>query len=51
MPYFDPNFVLARSDPDSCRSRELNWRLGRPGEGQGGPNKGHLVTKVVVKKS
>ena len=36
---FDRNFVSAGSRPDSCRSRELNRR---PGEGQGGPNKGQL---------
>ena len=31
---------------DSCGSRELNRRQGRPGEGQGGPNKGHLDPKI-----
>ena len=30
------------SNPDFRGSRELNQRLGRSGEGQGGPNKGHL---------
>ena len=35
--------------PDSRGSRELNRRLGRPGEGQGGPNKGHLDPKIVPK--
>ena len=33
------------SDPDFCGSRELNRSLGRPGEGQGGPNKGQLDPK------
>ena len=28
------------------RSRELNRRPGRPGEGQGGPNKGHRHPKI-----
>ena len=40
------NFVSARSRPDSRMSRELNRRPGRPGEGQGGPNKDHLETKI-----
>ena len=34
------------SDPDFRGSRELNWSLGRPGEGQGGPNKGQLDPKI-----
>ena len=34
------------SRPDSRGSRELNRRLGRPGEGQGGPNKDHLDSKI-----
>ena len=38
------------SDLDSCRSRELNRRHGRPGEGQGGPNKGHLDTNFGPKR-
>ena len=37
------------SRPDSCGSRELNRRPGRPGEGQGGPNKGHLDPKIGQK--
>ena len=41
--------VETGSDPDSCRSRESNWRLGRPGESQGGPNKGHLDPKISKK--
>ena len=35
------------SDPDFRGSRELNWRLRRPGEGQGGPNKSHLDPKIT----
>ena len=36
----------AHSDLDFRRSRELNRSLGRPGEGQGGPNKGQLDLKL-----
>ena len=43
---FGRKFVSAGSRPDSHRSRELNRRPGRPGEGQGGPNKGHLDPKI-----
>ena len=35
------------SRPDSRWARESNQRLGRPGEGQGGPNKVHLDPKIV----
>ena len=44
--YFSSKFCFSRLELDSRRSRELNWRLGRPGEGQGGPNKGHLDPKI-----
>ena len=37
------------SRPDSRGSRELNRRPGGPGEGQGGPNKGHLDPKIGKK--
>ena len=40
-------FVSAGSRPDSRRSRELNRRPGRPGQGEGWPNKGHLDPKIV----
>ena len=38
--------IILVSDPDSRGSRELNGSLGRPGEGQGGPNKGQLDPKI-----
>ena len=41
----DFNYFLG-SDPDFRGSRELNRSLGRPGEGQGGPNKGQLEPKI-----
>ena len=41
------NFYLStRSDPDFRGSRELNRSPGRPGEGQGGPNRGQLDPKI-----
>ena len=43
---FGRKFVSAGSRPDSRRSRELNRRLGRPGEGQGGANKSRLDPKI-----
>ena len=39
------------SRPDSRGSRELNRRPGRPGEGKGGPNKGHLDPKIGQKNT
>ena len=44
--FFGRKFVSAGSRPDSRRSRELNRRPGRPGEGQIRPNKGHLDPKI-----
>ena len=38
------------SRPDYRRSKELNRRPGRPGEGQGGPNEGHLDPNIGTKK-
>ena len=46
---FGRKFVLTGSRPDSCRSRELNRRLGRPRERQGGPNQDHLDPKIGQK--
>ena len=43
---FPRTFVSAGSRLDSRTSRESNRRPGRPGEGQGGPNKGHLDLKI-----
>ena len=44
----DFNYFWAENglDPDFCGSRELNRSLWRPGEGQGGPNKGQLEPKI-----
>ena len=41
--------VETGSRTDSHGSRELNRRPGRPGEGQGGPNKGHLDPTIGKK--
>ena len=42
---------LTVSRPDSRGSRELNRRPWGPGEGQGGPNKGHLASKIGQKNT
>ena len=44
---FGPKFVETWSGLDSCGSRELNQRPGRPGASQGGPNGVHLDAKIV----
>ena len=43
---FDGFELFLGSDTDFRGSRELNRSLGRPGEGQGGPNKGQLEPKI-----
>ena len=44
--FFGRKCVFGGSDPDLHGSRELNRSPGRPGEGQGGPNKGQLEPKI-----
>ena len=39
-------FVWAGSDADCPRSRELNRMPGRPRQGRGGPDRGHLDPKI-----
>ena len=46
---FGRKFVVAGARPDSRGSWELNRRPGRPGEGQGGPNKCHLDQTISQK--